>query len=186
MFTFADHPHSPFSFKHASRPPSVPNRWEWMPHYVHPSPDLDWYDWVLTRGDPGVLKSYADAFELAYDGQRWRVWKRRSDRSAPVEGAEFVQRLLIEAAPLRPPDGSSCGELGEELEDKSLQDMVAALAERAKSRRGRCGVDGESGRDCELELENHDNEETEFFFRLRFSVSAGKIASESLECSLAG
>ena len=31
MFTFADFPQSPFTFRDGHRPPRVPPRWEWMP-----------------------------------------------------------------------------------------------------------------------------------------------------------
>ena len=77
MFTFADFPQSPFRFKPADRPPRVVPRWEWEPSHVNPITDLAWFDYVLTRGDPGTLSRHADAFENVFQGSRWVVWKRR-------------------------------------------------------------------------------------------------------------
>lgn len=76
MFTFADFPQSPFRFRDTERPPRVRPRWEWMPERVSPDRDLEWYDWVLTRGGPGALRKSQD-FELVFEKQRWRVWRRR-------------------------------------------------------------------------------------------------------------
>jgi hypothetical protein len=77
MFTFADFPQSPFRFKPSDRPPRVPPRWEWEPSRVDPVNDLAWFDYVLTRGDPGRLAQHADVFEQVFQGPRWAVWKRR-------------------------------------------------------------------------------------------------------------
>jgi hypothetical protein len=77
MFTFADFPQSPFRFKEGDRPPRVPPRWEWEPGRVDPVNDLAWFDYVLTRGDPGQLARYPDVFESVFQGPHWTVWKRR-------------------------------------------------------------------------------------------------------------
>jgi len=77
MFSFADFPQSPFKFKASDRPPRVPPRWEWEPSRVDPINDLAWYDYVLTRGDPGQLARHGGVFESVYQGSRWAVWRRR-------------------------------------------------------------------------------------------------------------
>jgi hypothetical protein len=77
MFTFADFPQSPFRFKPGDRPPRVHPRWEWEPGRVDPVNDLAWFDYVLTRGDPGSLAQRGDTFENVFRGSRWAVWKRR-------------------------------------------------------------------------------------------------------------
>jgi hypothetical protein len=77
MFTFADFPQSPIVFRPDNRPPRVPPRWEWLPQSVRPSPDLDWYDWVLVRGSshPPGLES---EFELVHHSPHWSVYRRAS------------------------------------------------------------------------------------------------------------
>ncbi len=75
MFTFADQPQSPFSFRHDNRPPRVPLGWEWSPENVDPSTDLAWFDWVITRGGPGAIRA-TRAFELHYEKEPWRVYRR--------------------------------------------------------------------------------------------------------------
>lgn len=76
MFTFADFPQSPFTFREGARPPRVIPRWEWMPERVDPATDLAWYDYVLIRGGPGRIASQRDAFEPVYESVRWSVWRR--------------------------------------------------------------------------------------------------------------
>jgi hypothetical protein len=78
MFTFADFPHSPFTFKDDARPPRVPPRWEWMPERVDPASDLGWYEYVLVRGGPGRIARDAALYEPVFRGPRWSVWRRRS------------------------------------------------------------------------------------------------------------
>ena len=77
MFTFADFPQSPFKFKRENRPPHVPPRWEWMPGAVNPQRDLGWYDFVLTRGEPGRLRLYGAQLEPVYEDAHWNVWRIR-------------------------------------------------------------------------------------------------------------
>lgn len=78
MFTFADFPQSPFRFRDKGRPPAVRPRWEWTPDAVKPDRDLDWYDWVITRGGPGSMTRSRD-FELVLEARPWRVWQRRPE-----------------------------------------------------------------------------------------------------------
>ncbi|HJL18157.1 MAG TPA: hypothetical protein RMH99_21010 [Sandaracinaceae bacterium LLY-WYZ-13_1] len=81
MFTFADFPQSPFTFREDRRPPRVPPRWEWMPERVDPRRDLAWYDYVLVRGGPGRIASPSQPFERVYRSDRWSVWRHvRSER----------------------------------------------------------------------------------------------------------
>lgn len=86
MFTFADFPQSPFHFVEDERPPRVPPRWEWTPERVAPDRDLDWYDWILTRGGPQRLRR-AREFERVFESGPWRVWRRSArpaaERPAP-------------------------------------------------------------------------------------------------------
>ena len=74
MFTFADFPESPFRFREDNRPPRVPPRWEWLPERVHPR-DLDFYDYALVRGGPGMLASPRSGFALVYGSAHWSVWR---------------------------------------------------------------------------------------------------------------
>jgi hypothetical protein len=75
MFTFADFPQSPFSFREADRPPRVPPRWEWLPQRVR-LPDLAWYEYVLVRGGPGRIARARDHYVPLHRSARWSVWKR--------------------------------------------------------------------------------------------------------------
>ena len=77
MFTFADFPQSPFTFREDRRPPRVVPRWEWMPERVNPAVDLDWYDYVLVRGGPGRIAMPGQPFERVWTGDRWSVWRHR-------------------------------------------------------------------------------------------------------------
>src|SRR5690606_988297 len=74
MFTFADFPQSPFTFREERRPPRVVPRWEWMPERVDPARDLAWYDYVLVRGGPGRIASQPHAFERVLVRGPWSVW----------------------------------------------------------------------------------------------------------------
>src|SRR5690606_19856593 len=76
MFTFADFPQSPFTFRESARPPRVIPRWEWMPERVDPARDLAWYDYVLVRGGPGRIATQREAFEPVFESERWSVWRR--------------------------------------------------------------------------------------------------------------
>lgn len=76
MFTFADFPQSPFTFREDVRPPRVVPRWEWMPERVDPARDLEWYDYVLVRGGPGRIAGQRESFEQVFRGDRWSVWRR--------------------------------------------------------------------------------------------------------------
>ncbi len=80
MFTFADFPESPFSFREDNRPPRVPPRWEWMPERVDPARDLGWYQYVLVRGGPGVIARETDVYRELWRSPRWSVWERRSGK----------------------------------------------------------------------------------------------------------
>jgi hypothetical protein len=71
QFTFADFPHSPFRFRESNRPPSVPPRWEWLPERVSPQRDLDWFEYVLTRGGPPLF-----GFRLVAQQGTWALWRR--------------------------------------------------------------------------------------------------------------
>ena len=75
MFTFADFPQSPFRFREDNRPPRVGPRWEWMPERVMPRRDLDFYDYALVRGGPGLLGRRDSGFTLRYQGTRWSVFE---------------------------------------------------------------------------------------------------------------
>lgn len=77
MFTFADFPQSPFTFREDRRPPRVGPRWEWMPERVDPARDLAWYDYVLVRGGPGRIASAGQPFERVWQSQQWSVWRRQ-------------------------------------------------------------------------------------------------------------
>ena len=76
MFTFADFPQSPFTFREERRPPRVGPRWEWMPERVDPARDLAWYDYVLVRGGPGRIATQPHAFERVLVRGPWSVWRR--------------------------------------------------------------------------------------------------------------
>jgi hypothetical protein len=72
MFTFADFPASPFTFREDNRPPRVPPRWEWLPTRVAPARDLGFYEYVLTRAAPEPLRGFR---RTASDGA-WALWQR--------------------------------------------------------------------------------------------------------------
>lgn len=72
MFTFADFPASPFTFREDNRPPRVPPRWEWLPARVDPERDLSFYDYVLTRAAPFPLRGF---HRVASEGS-WALWRR--------------------------------------------------------------------------------------------------------------
>lgn len=78
MFTFADFPESPFSFREDNRPPRVVPRWEWMPGRVDPARDLGWYQYVLVRGGPGMIARQRKTYRLIFRSPHWSVWKRRA------------------------------------------------------------------------------------------------------------
>ena len=77
MFTFADFPHSPIRFRENNRPPRVPPRWEWTPARVDPARDLDWYEYVLTRGGPGRIAAIPSRWEPIFEREPWRIYRRR-------------------------------------------------------------------------------------------------------------
>lgn len=76
MFTFADFPQSPFSYREERRPPRVQPRWEWTPERVNPGVDLAWYDYVLVRGGPGRI-GRDPGFEQIWTSPRWSVFRRQ-------------------------------------------------------------------------------------------------------------
>jgi hypothetical protein len=175
MFTFAEYPQSPFSFRSDNRPPKVPRRWEWAPFFVRPVPDLDWFEYVLTRGDTDRMKAYSDSFELSYDGSRWKVWRRR-DPAKAFDAPEPTFRLLNDAPEVTPPADSSCHAIAASGKTGTIQDAVRSTILRAK-RSGRCGDVSGSGRACTLELRAHD-----FDFAVDFRVENDAIPPESLSC----
>jgi hypothetical protein len=77
MFTFADFPQSPIRFREENRPPRVPPRWEWTPARVDPARDLDWYEYVLTRGGPGRIAAMPSRWEPIFEREPWRIYRRR-------------------------------------------------------------------------------------------------------------
>jgi hypothetical protein len=76
MFTFAEFPQSPFSFRDGNRPPRVAPRWEWEPQRVAPDRDLGWYEYVLIHDGPGAMGTSRTFHRLLQSG-RWSVWKRQ-------------------------------------------------------------------------------------------------------------
>lgn len=179
-FSFAEYPQSPFSFKPENRPPQLPRRWEWSPAFVRPVPDLGWYDFVITRGDPGTLRLYAEAFELHHDGARWKVWKRR-DPSLPFEGADAVQRFLGDLAGVKPEPGSSCAKLAQATPEGTLQAGLAEAVRRASSKQGRCGALSAGVRSCGLELGSA--AEPRFDFGVELSLKDGAPVPSSARCT---
>jgi hypothetical protein len=75
MFTFADFPHSPISFRDDNRPPRVPPRWEWEPGRVLPDRELSWYQYVLVHGGPGAIGHSQNFARIAQSGV-WSLWHR--------------------------------------------------------------------------------------------------------------
>lgn len=76
MFTFADFPQSPFSFRENNRPPRVAPRWEWEPNRVVPERDLRWYEYVLVHDGPGALARSPNLTEVTQSGH-WALWRWR-------------------------------------------------------------------------------------------------------------
>ena len=74
MFTFADFPQSPFSFREQNRPPRVPPRWEWEPSRVVPDRDLKWYQYVLVHGSPGPIAVSPNFAKVIQSGS-WSLWR---------------------------------------------------------------------------------------------------------------
>lgn len=83
MFSFADFAQSPVRFREDNRPPRVGPRWEWMPDNVNPERDLDYYDYVLTRGGPGRIEQMPSLWQRVFSGPKWRVFKRRPRPAVP-------------------------------------------------------------------------------------------------------
>jgi hypothetical protein len=81
MFTFAEFPSSPFTYRPSRRPPKVPPRWEWVPERVKPDRDLVWYDFVLVHGSTGSLVASRRFIPVVTEG-RWSLW-RRVDSASP-------------------------------------------------------------------------------------------------------
>ena len=75
MFTFAEFPQSPFSFRVNNRPPPVAPRWEWEPSRVVPDRDLKWYEYVLVHSGPGALANSRDFWRIAQSGN-WSLWRQ--------------------------------------------------------------------------------------------------------------
>ncbi len=76
MFSFADFPMSPYGFSEHDRPPRVPPRWEWTPESVNPVAELAWYDYVITRGGPGIIAQQGACYRLVADHRPWKLWER--------------------------------------------------------------------------------------------------------------
>lgn len=74
MFTFAEFPSSPFTYRADRRPPAVAPRWEWGPDRVVPDRDLGWYEYCLVQGWSGSLESSRRFTEVARRG-RWSLWR---------------------------------------------------------------------------------------------------------------
>jgi len=182
MFSFAEYPQSPFSFKAGNRPPKVPRRWEWAPFFTRPVPDLDWYEYVITRGDPGTIKLYPEAFELHYDGQRWKVWKRRDPKLA-FEGGEAAYRFLTEGQAVKPEADSSCATFAKSVKEGTVQAAVREVVLRAEGRKGRCGAVESGARRCTLELRNDPSKKDGFDFSVEFELRDGAITASSVRCS---
>ena len=174
MFSFAEYPQSPFSFKRESRPPQVPRKWEWTPHYVRPVPDLDWFDYVLTRGDPGVMPGYGDAFEPIFQDVHWRVYKRR-DPSQPFESPDTVLRMIGDAN-IVPAKGTSCFALVAG-KDPALMLAVRDLLHKATEPKGGCQKLEAGRRSCELTLAGA---------HIQLDFQDGALVPGSLSCNLAG
>jgi hypothetical protein len=77
MFTFADFPQSPFSFRASNRPPPVPPRWEWEPGRVDPERDLKWYEFVLVHAGPGAI-AVSSNFSRVVQSGTWSLWRQSS------------------------------------------------------------------------------------------------------------
>ncbi|HMA93154.1 MAG TPA: hypothetical protein VKP30_10740 [Polyangiaceae bacterium] len=75
MFTFAEFPSSPFTYRSEKRPPRIPPRWEWGPERVVPDRDLGWYDYCLVQGWSGSLEHSRRFSEVVRRG-RWSLWRR--------------------------------------------------------------------------------------------------------------
>ena len=76
MFTFADFPQSPFSFKPQGRPPKVPPRWEWMPQRVDPRRIAGHYEYLLVRGRLSTRILRSRLYDPIFRGKRWSVYQR--------------------------------------------------------------------------------------------------------------
>ena len=79
MFSFADFPQSPVAFRPEERPPRVGKRWEWQPQRVRPARDLQYYDYVLVRGGPGMIGRQRRGFSRVFHRGPWRVYRRNAD-----------------------------------------------------------------------------------------------------------
>lgn len=77
MFSFAEFPQSPITFRPENRPPQVRPRWEWLPRTVNPRRDLGYYDYVLVRGGPGQIERQRRSFEEVFRSPHWRVYRNR-------------------------------------------------------------------------------------------------------------
>ncbi|MBK7582577.1 MAG: hypothetical protein IPI67_20560 [Myxococcales bacterium] len=183
MFSFAEYPQSPFTFKADNRPPEVPPRWEWFPMMVRPVPDLDWFEYVITGGDPGALPLYPDGFELARDGERWKVWKRR-DPSLPFENGPAVLRLLSDAPGIEPAPGSSCAMLTEGRAGQSLSVGIDLFGRAGVPPTGRCSGLGAEGRTCELALVGRADGADQKRLRVQFVWKDRAVSAQSLRCEL--
>lgn len=75
MFSFAEFPSSPFTYRANRRPPPVPPRWEWGPDRVVPDRDLGWYDYCLVQGWSGSLE-LSRRFNEVWRRGRWSLWRR--------------------------------------------------------------------------------------------------------------
>jgi hypothetical protein len=77
MFTFAEFPQSPFTYRKAHRPPKVPRRWEWTPERVNVDKDLAYYDFVIVSGTTKTIANSRLFAQAAHDG-KWSLWGKKN------------------------------------------------------------------------------------------------------------
>ncbi len=84
-FSFADFPQSPFRYREGPmRPPRLPPRWEWTSDLRVADPEMNYYDYVLTRR--GVIdepEKHPDRYVLRFEGRDWNLYERREGGTLP-------------------------------------------------------------------------------------------------------
>jgi len=77
-FSYAGYAHWPVDFKPGKSPPpggAARPRWEWEPEEISVEKELyPYFDYILQRG--GDFFPPTNRYRVAWEGQRWRVWKR--------------------------------------------------------------------------------------------------------------